>query len=80
MLAGLSVFVAIFAAAPWWMPPWMLFIASGALAKGMVALGLMLLLRGGLVSFGHALYFGHGIEKNCSSSRVYLISAAKKCI
>ncbi len=60
MLAGLSVLVAILAAAPWWMPPWMLFIASGALAKGMAALGLMLLLRGGLVSFGHALYFGIG--------------------
>ena len=60
MLAGLSALVAILAAAPWWMPPWMLFIASGALAKGMVALGLILLLRGGLVSFGHALYFGIG--------------------
>lgn len=30
-------------------------------------------------ALGHALYFGHGIEKNCPSSRVYLISAAKKC-
>ena len=30
-------------------------------------------------ALGHDLYFGHGIEKNCSSSRVYLISAAKKC-
>ncbi|NBS98437.1 MAG: branched-chain amino acid ABC transporter permease, partial [Betaproteobacteria bacterium] len=60
MLAGLSALVAILAAAPWWMPPWMLFIASGALAKGMVAMGLILLLRGGLVSFGHALYFGIG--------------------
>jgi len=60
MLSGLSALVAILAVAPWWMPPWMLFIASGALAKGMVALGLLLLLRGGLVSFGHALYFGVG--------------------
>lgn len=30
-------------------------------------------------ALGHALYFGNGIEKNCASSRVYLISAAKKC-
>lgn len=30
-------------------------------------------------ALGHALYFGHGIEKNCPSSRIYMISAAKKC-
>ena len=34
-----------------------MFIATIAFAKGMVALGLMLLLRAGLVSFGQALYY-----------------------
>lgn len=30
-------------------------------------------------AIGHALYYGLGIRENCASSRVYLISAAKKC-
>lgn len=30
-------------------------------------------------ALGHALFFGNGIGKNCPSSRVYMISAAKKC-
>jgi ABC-type branched-subunit amino acid transport system permease subunit len=60
VMTGLSACAVVLAAAPWWMPPWMLFIASGALAKGLVVLGLVLLLRGGLLSFGHALYFCFG--------------------
>jgi ABC-type branched-subunit amino acid transport system permease subunit len=39
------------------MPPWALFILTIAFAKGLVALGLMLFLRAGLVSFGQALYY-----------------------
>jgi len=40
-----------------WLPQWALFILTIAFARGLVALGLMLLLRAGLVSFGQALYF-----------------------
>src|SRR6185503_8123521 len=40
-----------------WLPQWAMFIVTIALAQGLVALGLMLLLRAGLVSFGQALYF-----------------------
>ena len=40
-----------------WTPPWALFILTIAFAKGLVALGLMLFLRAGLVSFGQALYY-----------------------
>jgi branched-chain amino acid transport system permease protein len=40
-----------------WLPQWAIFIATIAFAKGLVALGLMLLLRAGLVSFGQALYY-----------------------
>jgi len=39
------------------LPQWAMFIVTIALAQGLVALGLMLLLRAGLVSFGQALYY-----------------------
>ena len=39
------------------MPLWALFLVTIAVAKGLVALGLMLQLRTGLVSFGQALYY-----------------------
>jgi len=38
-------------------PQWTLFLMTVALAKGLVVLGLMILLRCGLVSFGQALYY-----------------------
>ena len=39
------------------LPQWALFILTIAFAVGLVVLGLMLLLRAGLVSFGQALYY-----------------------
>jgi len=39
------------------LPQWLLFLVTVALAKGLVVLGLMILLRCGLVSFGQALYY-----------------------
>lgn len=36
--------------------PWLRFVLTVALAKGLAALGLMLLLRAGQVSFGHGLF------------------------
>ena len=42
------------------MPQWFLFILTLSFATGLVALGLMLLLRAGLVSFGQALYYCAG--------------------
>jgi branched-chain amino acid transport system permease protein len=39
------------------LPQWAIFIVTIAFAKGLVALGLMLLLHAGLVSFGQALYY-----------------------
>jgi ABC-type branched-subunit amino acid transport system permease subunit len=39
------------------LPQWLMFLVTIAIAKGLVALGLMLLLRAGLVSFGQALYY-----------------------
>jgi len=39
------------------LPQWALFILTVAFAVGLVVIGLMLLLRAGLVSFGQALYY-----------------------
>src|SRR5690625_1301138 len=38
--------------------PWLTFLLSIALSKGVVVLGVVLLLRAGLVSLGHGLFFG----------------------
>jgi branched-chain amino acid transport system permease protein len=42
------------------LPQWALFLVTVSLAKGLVALGLLLLMRTGLVSFGQGLYFAIG--------------------
>jgi branched-chain amino acid transport system permease protein len=41
-------------------PQWLVFLLTLALAKGLVVLGLVVLMRTGLVSFGQGLYFGLG--------------------
>lgn len=48
---------------------WMRFIGLQTLARGAVALGLLVLWRTGLVSFGHALYFGFGAYAAALMSR-----------
>ena len=55
---GLAL-VALLALSPL-LPGWALFLATISLAKGLVALGLVLLMRTGLVSFGQGLYFALG--------------------
>ncbi|TCH99527.1 branched-chain amino acid ABC transporter permease [Roseococcus sp. SYP-B2431] len=40
--------------------PWLRFVLTIALAKGIAVLGILLLLRAGQVSFGHALYLAFG--------------------
>ncbi len=39
------------------LPQWALFLATLSMAKGLVVLGLLLLMRAGLVSFGQGLYY-----------------------
>ena len=51
---------AVLAAAAPLAPQWLIFLLTLALAKGLVVLGLVLLMRTGLVSFGQGLYFGLG--------------------
>jgi branched-chain amino acid transport system permease protein len=42
------------------LPSWCVFLATMAFAKGLVALGLVVLMRGGLVSFGQGLFYCAG--------------------
>jgi ABC-type branched-subunit amino acid transport system permease subunit len=52
-------FVGVLVVAPI-LPPWALFLVAVAIAKGLVVLGLLLLMRTGLVSFGQGLYYALG--------------------
>ena len=54
VVAAAAMIAAAFAA------PWLKFVLTVALAKGLAALGILLLLRAGQVSFGHALYVAFG--------------------
>lgn len=67
------ILVAILAIGPF-APPWTLFLLTIALAKGLVVLGLMLLLRCGLVSFGQALYYCLGAYAAGMLGRLFEVS------
>jgi ABC-type branched-subunit amino acid transport system permease subunit len=54
-----ATLVAALAAAPL-LPKWAIFLATVSIAKGLVVLGLLLLMRTGLVSFGQGLYYAIG--------------------
>jgi ABC-type branched-subunit amino acid transport system permease subunit len=57
LLLGLVLLLSI---APLVLPGWLLFLLTVAFAKGLVVLGVVLLLRGDLVSFGHGLFYAGG--------------------
>jgi ABC-type branched-subunit amino acid transport system permease subunit len=67
------ILVAILAVAPF-APQWTLFLLTVALAKGLVVLGLMMLLRCGLVSFGQALYYCVGAYAAGMLGRLFQLS------
>ncbi len=67
-----AVLLALVLAGPL-LPQWALFLVTIAIAKGLVALGLMLLLRAGLVSFGQALYYCIGAYTAGSLGRFFNI-------
>lgn len=67
------ILVAILAIGPF-APQWTLFLLTVALAKGLVVLGLMMLLRCGLVSFGQALYYCLGAYAAGMLGRLFEVS------
>jgi branched-chain amino acid transport system permease protein len=58
-LAGLAVLAAAAAVGPL-LAPWILFLLTVAMAKALAVMGVVLLLRGGLITFGQALYYAVG--------------------
>lgn len=58
------------------LPAWLVFLATVALAKVLVILGVMLLMRAGLVSFGQGLYYGIGAYAAGLAANVYGIRDA----
>lgn len=56
IVAGLLLLVS----APLFVSNWIVFVVTLGCAKGMVVLGVVLLLRGGLISLGHGLYYAAG--------------------
>jgi ABC-type branched-subunit amino acid transport system permease subunit len=58
--ALLGVSAAVLLASSPVLPHWALFLVTVALAKALVVLGLLLLMRAGLVSFGQGLYYAAG--------------------
>jgi branched-chain amino acid transport system permease protein len=57
LLALLGAAALVFTA---WAAPWLRFVLTVALAKGLAVLGILLLLRAGQVSFGHAMFLAAG--------------------
>jgi branched-chain amino acid transport system permease protein len=56
------------------LPQWAMFIMTVGLARGLVVLGLLLLLRAGLVSFGQALYYCLGAYAAGALGRFFGVS------
>lgn len=56
-LTGFIVIGTIAVLAGAWLPQWAQFLVSVSFGKGLVVLGLMLLLKAGMVSFGQGLYY-----------------------
>lgn len=52
--------IALFLVAPLVLPQWVVFLLTLAWAKALAVLGVVVLIRGGLVTFGQALYYGVG--------------------
>src|SRR5918912_406954 len=67
------LFVALAVIGPW-LPQWAMFIITVAFARGLVALGLLLLLRAGLVSFGQALFYCLGAYAAGALGRFFGVS------
>ena len=54
-----------------WAAPWLRFVLTVALAKGLAVLGILLLLRAGQVSFGHAMFLGIGGYTAAHAAKVW---------
>jgi branched-chain amino acid transport system permease protein len=68
---ALSIGLLVFLGGGWLLPAWAQSLAILALGKGLVVLGLLLLMRCGLVSFGQGLYYCLGAYAAVSISKIF---------
>lgn len=74
-LIGLIAVLVVLLIADVFFAEWMRFIGLQTLSRGAVALGLLVLWRTGMISFGHALYFGFGAYAAALLSRTGVTDA-----
>ena len=72
--AALGIALAVFLAGGWFLPDWVQSLFVLALGKGLVVVGLVLLMRTGLVSFGQGLYYCIGAYASVSVGRIFGIA------
>ena len=70
-LVGLGIALPVFLIAGWFLPNWLQSLFVLALGKGLVVVGLVLLMRTGLVSFGQGLYYCLGAYAAVSVGRIF---------
>ncbi len=73
-ILGITIAAIIVVAVSFFLPSWLLNQALFGFARALAVIGLMVLWRTGLVSFGHALYFGGGAYAAALLSRYYEVS------
>lgn len=73
-LLALGIVLLVVLIGGFFLPQWAMFIVTIAIARGLVALGLALLLRAGLVSFGQALYYCLGAYTAGALGRFFGVS------
>src|SRR5450755_1470429 len=59
LLGGAALTAALLVAGVF-LPKWLIFLVTMAAARGLVSLGIVILMRGGVVSFGQGLVFAAG--------------------
>ncbi len=80
LLAAVALIILV--AGSFVLPSWAMFLVTMALAKGLAALGIVTLMRGGLVSFGQGLYYCLGayvatlVAGATGSTDIFMLSAA----
>ena len=72
---GLTIGLVVILVANFVLEDWLRFIGLQSMARGAVALGLLILWRAGLVSFGHALFFGWGAYAVALSQKIGITDA-----
>jgi len=77
-LAGLILAALVVAAIGMWLP-WTRTFLIIAMSKGLAALGIVVLLRAGQVSFGHAMFFAAAAYAAGFVSRAWGASTSPSC-